>query len=126
MIVQHHSEATKRPSITALTMMWADQNMSRMLVSGGAAAAMSAGLIGAGDLLLAAEPRTMAARDKESAGVCAANRPKLGILAAAVKSRNFLARFKSLMRLTGGYRGSAGRSRASRRLTSRAGFSQPA
>src|SRR5580658_9122706 len=51
MIVQHQSEARKRPSITALTTMWADQNISKMLVSGvAAAAATSAGFIGAGNL----------------------------------------------------------------------------
>jgi hypothetical protein len=51
MIVQHQSEARKRPSITAFTTMWADQNISRMLVSGvAAAAATSAGFIGVGDL----------------------------------------------------------------------------
>ena len=54
MIVQHQSEARKRPSITALTTMWADQNISKMLVSGvAAAAATSAGFIGMGDLVLA-------------------------------------------------------------------------
>src|ERR1700744_2648386 len=54
MIVQHQSEARKRPSIPAFTTMWADQNISRMLVSGvAAAAAPSAGFIGVGDLWLA-------------------------------------------------------------------------
>ena len=49
MIVQHQSEARNRPSITALTTMWADQNISKMLVSGvAAAAATSAGFIGEG------------------------------------------------------------------------------
>ena len=53
MIVQHQSEARKRPSITALTTMWADQNISKMLVSGvAAAAATSAGFIGGGNLML--------------------------------------------------------------------------
>src|SRR5208282_781467 len=46
MIVQHHRDARKRPSITALTTMWEDQNMARMLVSGVAAAATSAGFMG--------------------------------------------------------------------------------
>ena len=46
MIVQHQSEAMKRPSITALTTMWADQNISKRPVSGvAAAAATSAGFI---------------------------------------------------------------------------------
>src|SRR5690348_14793327 len=104
MIVQHQSEAKKRPSITTLTTMWADQNISKMLVSGGAAAATSAGFIGIGDLLLAAKPRARRRRHENRGGVCAANRPKLGLLAAARKSRNFGARFRTLMRLTGGYR----------------------
>ncbi len=43
MIVQHHSEARNSPSITALTTMWADQNISMMLVSG-------VGFMGAGNL----------------------------------------------------------------------------
>src|SRR5271157_1715250 len=46
-IVQHQSEARKSPSITALTTMWADQNIDRMLESGvAAAAATSAGFMG--------------------------------------------------------------------------------
>src|SRR5271170_7843803 len=53
MIVQHQSEARNRPSITALTTMWADQNISKRLVSGvAAAAATSAGFIGGDNLLL--------------------------------------------------------------------------
>jgi hypothetical protein len=70
MIVQHQSEARKRPSITALTTMWADQNISRMLVSGvAAAAATSAGFIGVGDLLLAGgTARATAAREPNRPG----------------------------------------------------------
>ena len=52
MIVQHQSEARKRPSITAFTTIWADQNIAKMLVSGVAAAAATS-FIGVGDFQLA-------------------------------------------------------------------------
>ena len=87
MIVQHHSEARNRPSITALTTIWADQNISKMLVSGvAAAAATSAGFIGGGNLLLGGRNRAATAGKRDRAGVCAANRPKLGLLSDAGKA----------------------------------------
>src|SRR5579871_2773771 len=82
-IVQHQSEARNSPSITALTTIWADQNISKMLVSGdAAAAATSAGFIGGGNLLLGGDT----AGKRERGGVCAANRPKLGLLRDAGKA----------------------------------------
>src|ERR1700761_7930678 len=99
MIVQHHREERKRPSITAFTTIWADQNIAKMLVSGvAAAAATSAGFIGIGDLVLAAGARTTAA-ETGSAGSCAANRPKLGLLSDCGKA-DFWFRFKTLIVLT--------------------------
>src|SRR5580658_4543613 len=64
MIVQHQSEARKRPSITALTTMWADQNICRMLESGvAAAAATSAGFMGVLEPLLAGRAARREAAD---------------------------------------------------------------
>src|SRR6185437_9994639 len=68
MIVQHQSEARKRPSITAFTTIWADQNIARMLVSGVAAAAATSGFIGAGDLLLADGTARPGAAKRNGAG----------------------------------------------------------
>ena len=66
MIVQHHREARKRPSITALTTMWADQNIERMLVSGvAAAAATSAGFMGVMETFLTSWPRCGRRRNLE-------------------------------------------------------------
>src|SRR5438876_7162891 len=72
MIVQHQSDARNRPSITALTTIWADQNISRMLVSGvAAAAATSAGFMSVVDLLAGrAAPRTVAKADSGRGLTC--------------------------------------------------------
>src|SRR5580692_11166172 len=100
MIVQHQSEARKRPSITAFTTIWADQNIARMLVSGvAAAAATSAGFIGIGDLLLAdGTARPMAAK-RNGAGSAPQIGRNLGFCQTPEKP-NFSSRFKTMIVLT--------------------------
>src|SRR5271170_2471718 len=103
MIVQHHSEARNKPSITALTTMWADQNISKMLVSGvAAAAATSAGFIGGGNLFLAGGT----ARPRRENGIGRGLRRKSAETWAFVgprKSLIFSPRIKTLIALTAGY-----------------------
>ena len=80
MIAQHQSEARNRPSITALTTIWADQNIDRMLVSGvAAAAATSAGFMGVLEPLLAGMAAQRDGGRWSRRGVCIPNRPKLGL-----------------------------------------------
>ena len=79
MIVQHQSEARKRPSITALTTMWADQNICedagfRSRGRGGCVGQLHRG----GRPFVGGRGANRGA-ETGSGGVCAANRPKLGL-----------------------------------------------
>src|SRR5271166_308072 len=76
MIVQHQSDARKRPSITALATMWADQNMVRMLVSDVAAAAATSAGLGIENLLKTWAPARAEAR--RNMGIGAGSAPQMG------------------------------------------------